>query len=94
VEASQVDVLADLAVHYFCWVIFAGPDAGIPSAEVEAVPDWVRAMSSGERTAVSAAAGRALASLRAQAGGGASEDQLAFLEVLASGELYQQWDAK
>ena len=90
----MVDVLADLAVHYLCTMMFAGEgeiDPGFASREMESFPDWLREMSSGERAAVSAAAGRALDRLRTQSGGGISEDQLAFLEVLANGELYTQW---
>lgn len=93
--------LADIVLDYLCTMMFPPEgdiDSGYASRVMQSFPELLTGLSTEERVALSAAAGRALANLQRppdehgySPAGTVSEDQIAFLETLASGELYEQW---
>ena len=96
-----MDGLADIAVQYFCTILFADSNNINPdfsSKEFQSFPEFVTALSDDERTALSAAAQRSLDfMLRPPDEHGYTpaatvrDDIKTFLEMLASGEIYEQW---
>jgi len=95
--------LADIAVHYFCTILFSDDsniDSDFAVREMESFSEFVSALNPEERIALSAAAKRALDfMLRPPDEYGYhpasiipdDDDEKRFLESLASGEIYGQW---
>ena len=93
--------LADIAVQYLCTFMFsdeANIDPDFASKEMQSFPKFIAALSDDERAALSAAARRALDYMLRPpddydytTASRVSEEEKAFLESLASGELYEQW---
>jgi hypothetical protein len=91
--------LADMALQHLLVCMFAGEgiiDSRIASRYMEGFPEDLKGLTPDERAALSASAQRALARMNCppdEHGYKApiNHDETAFLEVLASGELYEQW---
>ena len=98
-----MNTLADIVLQYLCTFLFGHEndiDPDFALREMEALPEWIVSMSPDERTALSAAAQRALTFMLAPPDEygytpaslvGAEEKE--FLESLASGEFYEQFGA-
>jgi len=92
----SMKTLADIAIDYFCLLMFEGPldpeDAGALS---QAIPVYLEGMSPDERVAFSAAAQRALHRLTALPNEHGysprttvKPDELAFLKSAAAGDIF------
>ena len=91
--------LAEAALDYFVTFIFAGDEIKPDFAERtwQSFPQYVQNMNSEQRAALSEAARHRVSSLtetpedHGYSPGAVPTDVLAFLELVASGQIYEQW---
>lgn len=98
--------LADIAINYFCAFLFPGDPSNIDSdfagIHIQSFPEFTAGLSPEERVALSAAAKRALDFMLqppdeygytpgSLVSDEESDEEKEFLQLLASGELYDQW---